>query len=99
MSDDDTLAVTLGSLDSEAEETLTEASTTPPWSACIGLGVRGAWRLTNQQGYSDGVRLEFGKLEERARAVLELIVTALQFKHSWLYLAPRPNKRLERTRR
>jgi hypothetical protein len=74
--DDDTLAVTFGSLDSDTEETLIEAGTTQPWLACIGSGVRWAWLLTNQQGYSDGVRFEFGNPDEASRAVVELLVVA-----------------------
>ena len=73
---DDTLAVTFGSLDSDTEETLVEADTTQPWSACMGSEVRWAWRLTNQQGYSDGVRLEFRNPDEASRAVVELLVVA-----------------------
>ena len=74
--DDDTLAVRLGALVSEPFETLSEVSCIAPWSECVGFGVCWAWRLTNQQGYSDGVRLEFSKPGKAPRAVIELVVTA-----------------------
>src|SRR5882724_3402543 len=73
VADDDTLAVTLGRLDPDMDETLIDASNSAPWSACMGWGVCWAWQLTNQQGYSDGVRFEFSKPGELSRAVVELI--------------------------
>jgi hypothetical protein len=74
--DDDTLAVTIEHLKPDAEETLIDATNSAPWSACVGYGICWAWRLTNQQGYSDGVRLEFSKPGETSRAVVELLVMA-----------------------
>ena len=76
IADDDTLAVSLGQLAPDMDETLIDAATCAPWSECMGLGVRWAWQLTNQQGYSDGVRLEFGKPGEESRSVVELIAVA-----------------------
>jgi hypothetical protein len=32
------------------------------------------WRLTNQQGYTDGVRLEFSVPGEESRVTVELLV-------------------------
>jgi hypothetical protein len=54
--DDDTLAASLEPLVPEPTETLIDASQSAPWSACVGFSIYCAWRLTNQQGYSDGVR-------------------------------------------
>jgi len=76
IADDDTLAVTLSPLDLEPEEIAIDVSNAVPWSVCLDHKVRWAWQLTNQQGYTDGVRLEFGKPGEMARAVVELIVAA-----------------------
>lgn len=76
VTDDDTLAVSLGTLTPEPSETLIESGNSAPWSACMGFGICWAWRLTNQQGYSDGVRLEFSEPGEVSRAVVELIVAA-----------------------
>ena len=74
--DDDTLAAGLGPLEPEPDEVLVEAGDRGPWPACVGLGVCWAWRLTNQQGYTDGVRLGFSPPGEMSRAVVELIVAA-----------------------
>ncbi len=74
--DDDTLAVSLGRLIPEADETLINSSNLTLWSACIGFGISWVWRLTNQQGYSDGVRIEFNKLGGTSRLVVELVVVA-----------------------
>jgi hypothetical protein len=74
--DDDTLAVSLGPLEPDPDETLIEVVNSTPWSACIGLGICWAWRLTNQQGYSDGVRLEFSEPGEESGATVELVVVA-----------------------
>src|SRR5947199_6340246 len=76
VADDDTLAASIGTLEPESDERLIEAGNSEPWSECIGLGVCWAWRLTNQQGYSDGVRLEFSEPGEVSRAVVELVVVA-----------------------
>jgi hypothetical protein len=74
--DDDTLAVSLGRLAREPGETLIDAADSGPWPACMGLGIRWAWCLTNQQGYSDGVRPEFGEPGGESSAVVEVVVVA-----------------------
>ena len=74
--DDDSLAVSLGTLVPETTETLIDASQYAPWSACVGLSICWAWCLTNQQGYSDGVRFEFSERGKESSKVIELIVAA-----------------------
>ena len=74
--DDDALAVSLGTLVPEPSETLIDTSSAVPWLACVGFSICWAWRLTNQQGYSDGVRLEFSERGKESRAVVELVVAA-----------------------
>jgi hypothetical protein len=74
--DDDTLAVSLGNLSSTETEELIDSTHSDPWSACLGLGLRWAWRLTNQQGYSDGVRLEFGDPDKPSSLMVEMTVAA-----------------------
>jgi Family of unknown function (DUF6334) len=74
--DDDTLAVSLGPLAAEADEEVVDLGGDPPWASCLGLGVCWGWRLTNQQGYADGVRLEFSATGEASRAVVELVAVA-----------------------
>jgi uncharacterized protein DUF6334 len=74
--DDDSLEASLGLLAPEPHETLFEATDSGPWPACMGLGICWAWCLTNQQGYSDGVRLEFSEPGVASSAVVEFIVAA-----------------------
>jgi hypothetical protein len=76
--EDDTLTVNIGSLVPGPEEVIVTAG--PPWSACAGLSVHWAWSLTNQQGYTDGVRLEFGEPDRVSRAVVEMVVVASAIK-------------------
>jgi hypothetical protein len=58
--DDDTLATSVGPMAAGADEEVIDLDGESPWSSCLGLGVCWGWRLTNHQGYADGVRLEFG---------------------------------------
>jgi hypothetical protein len=58
------------------DETLVDISDSSPWGICLGAGACWLWQLTNQQGYPDGVRLEFGNPDEQSRAVVELLVVA-----------------------
>lgn len=74
--DDDTLEVSFGPFVPGEDETPIDAIGSAPWSACIGFGVRWAWRLTNQQGYPDGVRLELAGSDKASSTVVELIVVA-----------------------
>ena len=74
--DDDTLVATVGPLVATVDETLVDVSASLPWSACIGLGARWLWQLTNQQGYPDGVRFEFGEPDNPFEVVVELVVLA-----------------------
>jgi hypothetical protein len=74
--DDDTLFASIGSLIADADETLIDISDSSPWSTCLGVGACWLWHLTKQQGYADGVRLEFSNPGEPSRAVVELLVTA-----------------------
>lgn len=74
VSDDDTLDCVVGEFVAEPEEVLADASESPPWPACLGLSPAWIWQLTNQQGYTDGVRLEFG--EPARPVVVELLVIA-----------------------
>jgi Family of unknown function (DUF6334) len=74
--DDDTLSVNIGTLELESDESLIDAGNSVPWSLCKGSYIVWDWQLTNQQGYKDGVRLEFIKPEEKFNAVVEFIVIA-----------------------
>ena len=72
VSEDDTLAVRIGA---PPEATGVDASAAPPWAECVGRAVRWAWRMTNQQGYTDGARLEFAGTGH-ASATVECVVAA-----------------------
>lgn len=76
--DDDTLIATIGPLVATSDETLVDVSSSAPWAACVGLGARWLWELTNQQGYTDGVRFEFGEPDKPLEVVVELIVLACE---------------------
>src|SRR5689334_22529702 len=80
VADNDTVAVNIGPLQDENGETLIDAGSSEPWSTCIGRNLRWAWQLTNQQGYVDGVRLEFRGAGESSNPVVELIVIASAMK-------------------
>jgi hypothetical protein len=78
VSEDDTLAVTIGAHQSEESESITGVERSCSWASCLGQSLCWAWRLTNQQGYDDGVRLEFGTPGQHhlERTTVELIVAA-----------------------
>jgi Family of unknown function (DUF6334) len=91
--DDDTLAASMGTLVAAPDEEVMNLVGEPPWSSCLGLGLCWGWRLTNQQGYTDGVRLEFGSGAE-AGPVVELVVIA-----SGLQIFEAAEAKARRTRR
>lgn len=92
--DDDTLTASVGPLVAEPDEVTEDAGGSPPWAGSVGLGVRWGWRLTNQQGYTDGVRLEFTAADESSRAVAELVTVA-----SGIQVFAAVNSEAPRTRR
>ena len=76
IADDDTLSVNFGELKLESDESLVEAENSDLWSSCKDGHIVWDWRLTNQQGYNDGLRLEFKKWEEESSTIVEFIVMA-----------------------
>lgn len=74
--DDDTLSVNFGAFELDSEESLFEVENSNLWSSCKGGHIVWGWRLTNQQGYDDGLRLEFSKPEEDVRTIVEFVVMA-----------------------
>jgi hypothetical protein len=77
----DEILVELTAYKPESDQRLVTAGTESPWHAVYGLPVLWAWEMTNQQGYTDGVRLEFGdpKDSDKSRTV-ELVVAASSLK-------------------
>jgi hypothetical protein len=47
-----------------------------PWSIAIGNKINWLWILTNQQGYCDGIQMEFGK-ESSADIVITIQMVAI----------------------
>jgi hypothetical protein len=76
IADDDTLTTSLEALELESDELLIDVSKSEPWSQCLGSRIPWLWRLTNQQGYDDGVRIEFTKPEKDFIFVVEFFVMA-----------------------
>ena len=72
--DDDTIAISLTPPVPAADHLRLSVSDRIPWSAVSGHGCRWAWLLTNQQGYTDGVRLEF--TTQPAATFVEFVVAA-----------------------
>ena len=58
--EDDTITVADDGAFPASDELLTTVTAAAPWAGWIGRGVAWAWLLTNQQGYADGIRIEFG---------------------------------------
>ena|SRR5690606_12146993 len=69
--EDDTVALSQSELDGSLG-----VHTNPIWSRCIDKPLQWAWLMTNQQGYTDGVRLEFNDLESPEPVVVDLVVAA-----------------------
>jgi len=97
VADDDTLAVSLGTLKPEPDETLVDAGNSAPWAECLGLDICWAWQLTNRQGYADGSRLQFSMPGEESRAIVEFIVEASAIYIFVAALAARPNNSSNRS--
>jgi hypothetical protein len=76
VADDDTLSINLGGLQLDSSESLLEPEKSDLWSSCIGKHIVWGWRLTNQQGYDDGLRLEFSTTENKFGPVVEFVVLA-----------------------
>jgi hypothetical protein len=72
--DDDTVSISLAPLAQP-----TPVGYSAHWDQCLGNPLRWAWLMTNQQGYIDGLRLEFGGPDDSQPAVLELVVAASSF--------------------
>jgi Family of unknown function (DUF6334) len=49
---------------------------TGPWKTAVGLELSWVWLLTNQQGYADGVQLEFRGGERAELSCIQVIAVA-----------------------
>lgn len=85
---DVTLAVTeddefdLGSRVSADDQAIQEVDLADmvPWSRIIGLPLMWSWEMTNQQGYSDGVQLEFAKDVASESVIVQLVALGAQIR-------------------
>ena len=71
IADDDTIAVTAGSSSGPSRQTLNA-----PWTSCIGKPLQWTWLMTNQQGHTDGARLEFTDPDSQQSVIVELVAGA-----------------------
>lgn len=62
---------------------LVEREKSALWRSVLGEGLSWVWELTNQQGYSDGLRLEFSESWQ----IIELVVIAFSIKEYKVSLA------------
>jgi hypothetical protein len=86
--DFDTIGLRFAKLERDSESSLVDVSHQHPWIGALGQEIRWAWQLINHQGYSDGVRLEFGSPDSSIEVVVELIVIASHFR----LFVPAPSK-------
>jgi hypothetical protein len=81
--DDDSIGVFDASWKcSEEGVDLHDLSDLRPWNCVVDKPLLWSWTLTNQQGYFDGVQLQFGTSTCDAHAPLQLMVVAGEFKIS-----------------
>ncbi|KRG63543.1 hypothetical protein ABB26_11515 [Stenotrophomonas humi] len=71
IADDDTIAVTSGSYSGPSRQTISSL-----WASCIGKSLQWTWLMTNQQGYTDGARLEFTDPDNQQSVIIELVAGA-----------------------
>ena len=77
--EDDTISIDIGVLSSPQDGVTTSADARSPWLPAYGTHCIWAWTLTNQQGYLDGLRLEF--LSGTRSRVVEMVVAASQIQY------------------
>jgi hypothetical protein len=59
---------------------IVSASKQKPWSMVINARLLWAWSLTNQEGYFDGLRLEFASNSTNKAVIIEVVSRALSLK-------------------
>jgi hypothetical protein len=79
---DDSLELTrkFPNLPSLEELTMTRGSEMVPWRFAIGRHLRWGWMMINQQGYFDGIQLEFGNGDKEESISIQLIAIASSLK-------------------
>ena len=80
MPEEDRVAASLRPVAIEDEGTWVDLSTQPGWSECVGSMVSWAWAMTNCNGYTDAIRIEFKLPHDRGSRVVEFVVMASAFR-------------------
>ena len=79
--DDDSIEVIVtGSFECGPECEVRNLNEVAPWKDAIGRPLLWAWRMTNQQGYFDGLQFDFAKTVESPVTRIQLLVAATEFK-------------------
>ena len=80
--EDDSIELTKSfpQISSLAELTNTICSEMIPWKLVIGRHIRWAWIMINQQGYLDGIQLEFGNGDKKESIIVQIITIASSLK-------------------
>ena len=73
-SDFDTLRVELDEMKVSSDCYIKVATFEKPWNGIIGRRVAWIWLLTNQQGYEDGLRLEFASTEKENEPIIVTLI-------------------------
>jgi hypothetical protein len=74
---DDTLSISSAlPLELQSHARIKVDDNSAPWNQMMGAALIWSWRLTNQQGYSDGLQLEFRRDGHGALACVQLIAIA-----------------------
>jgi hypothetical protein len=79
VAEDDTVAAEPGNDPPDDEGVWVDVSDAAGWSECVGGHAPWAWVLTNQQGYTDAVRIEFEMPDDRGPQIVEFVVVASAF--------------------
>jgi hypothetical protein len=75
-SEHDTIVLWIGDFSDDDDVEKIDVSEMPPWTKALDLEMLWGWELTNHQGYSDGIRIEFADLDAGASVEIDLIVAA-----------------------
>jgi len=72
--DDDTISLELELPDQDVDATVHDVTNDTPWSDKIGKPLLWGWAMINQQGYEDGIQLEFAETVEDQSRTIQLMV-------------------------
>ena len=73
--DDDTVELVEGAIASNPEYSL-QTGDEYPWSEAIGKPIRWGWLMTNQQGYQDGIQIEFAHNVAEPSTIVQMVAVS-----------------------